>query len=94
MIHSIYHLSVENFMQKYGWRIFRLKGVLYNRDQNRRVHIQAVQQLFDREFGTEWKPDETKASKVVIIGRDLDKVLLEDGLLQCATRNKCESVLA
>jgi G3E family GTPase len=40
--------------------------------------LQAVYELYNITQGTEWRPDEPQTSKVVVIGRNLKKDILQE----------------
>ncbi|XXQ36046.1 CobW C-terminal domain-containing protein [Plasmodiophora brassicae] len=71
----------------YGWTIFRVKGVVPG-DNGRRVHVQAVQKLFDTDEGAPLDPSTKPFVKFVVIGRNLKQDLLESGLRQCFTERQ------
>ena len=45
--------------------------------------LQGVHMLAEFGPGRPWKPDEKRYSKLVFIGRDLDKKLLREGFEEC-----------
>ena len=45
-------------------------------------HLQAVHELYDVTEGPPWSKEEAQLSRLVIIGRSLDRSLLERTLLQ------------
>lgn len=60
--------------------IFRIKGFLDIADKPMRCVLQAVGRRFDHYFDRQWKADETRASKLVFIGHDLDEERLKASL--------------
>ena len=40
--------------------------------------------ILDGDHQRPWKPDEKRVSRIVFIGRKLDRQALEDGFLSCA----------
>ena len=69
-------------MQVYGPRMLRYKGVLNMQGTERKVIFQGVHQLMGSDLGPEWGPDEKRVSKMVFIGIDLPRDILEQGLEQ------------
>jgi G3E family GTPase len=49
----------------------------------RKVIFQGVHQLMGSDLGPEWAPNETRESRMVFIGIDLPRDILEQGLDQC-----------
>ncbi|MEY4975590.1 MAG: putative GTP-binding protein YjiA [Pseudomonadota bacterium] len=67
----------------YGPRMLRYKGVLWMRGTERKVIFQGVHQLMGSDLGPPWGADEKKMSKMVFIGIELPREILEQGLQQC-----------
>ncbi len=67
----------------YGPRMLRYKGVLNMKGTERKVIFQGVHQLMGSDLGPQWGADEERLSKMVFIGIDLPRDILEQGLLQC-----------
>jgi len=78
---------LEDFLgaivQVYGPKLLRYKGVLDMKGTQRKVIFQGVHQLMGSDLGPEWKADEARQSKMVFIGIDLPRDILEQGLAQC-----------
>lgn len=62
--------------------ILRLKGVVAVDDNERRMVLQAVHELYDVQFTTPWGEDKTTAI-MVFIGRNLDNTILKQLLESC-----------
>ena len=67
----------------YGPRMLRYKGVLHMMGTERKVIFQGVHQLMGSDLGPEWGPTEVRQSRMVFIGIDLPRDILEQGLDQC-----------
>src|SRR6516225_1666868 len=67
----------------YGPRMLRYKGVLHMQGTERKVIFQGVHQLMGSDLGPAWGPDEKRNSRMVFIGIDLPREILEQGLDQC-----------
>ena len=67
----------------YGPRLLRYKGVLWMKGMQRKVIFQGVHQLMGSDLGPAWGADEPKSSKMVFIGIDLPRDVLEQGLDHC-----------
>ena len=66
----------------YGPRMLRYKGVLNMVGTERKVIFQGVHQLMGSDLGPAWKEGEPRVSKMVFIGIDLPRDILEQGLEQ------------
>jgi G3E family GTPase len=66
-----------------GRDILRAKGILDLRDDDRRLVFQSVHMLLEADFQRQWRPQEPRFSKLVFIGRNLDKQALQAGLASC-----------
>lgn len=79
--------KLEDFLgamvQLYGPKMLRYKGVLNVVGMDRKVVFQGVHQLMGSDVGPKWAPGEQKVSKMVFIGIDLPRDILEQGLAQC-----------
>jgi G3E family GTPase len=67
----------------YGPRMLRYKGVLHMQGTDRKVIFQGVHQLMGSDLGPKWAAGEEKVNKMVFIGIDLPREILEQGLAQC-----------
>ena len=73
---------LKGLLKDRGEDIFRLKGILALAGEPRRVVLQAVHRIMDLRAADSWGGDE-RESKLVFIGRNLDKAALERGLRAC-----------
>lgn len=67
----------------YGPRMLRYKGVLDMKGTDRKVIFQGVHQLMGSDLGPQWAEGEPRGSKMVFIGIDLPRDILQQGLEQC-----------
>jgi G3E family GTPase len=67
----------------YGPRMLRYKGVLNMKGTERKVIFQGVHQMMGSDLGPEWGKDENRQSRMVFIGIELPREILEQGLEQC-----------
>ena len=77
-----------SMVQVYGAQMMRYKGVLHVHGEHRRVVFQGVHMLMGAEMGNVWKKGEIRHSKMVFIGKDLPREVLEKGLAQCVYTNQ------
>ncbi len=79
--------KLEDFLgaivQVYGPKMLRYKGVLLMKGSDRKVIFQGVHQLMGSDLGPKWAPGDDKGSKLVFIGIDLPRDVLQQGLEQC-----------
>ncbi|MDC0138699.1 GTP-binding protein [Planktomarina temperata] len=73
---------LERLLMLRGADILRLKGVLNVEDQERRIIIQSVHMMYEGVLGAPWSED-VRSSRMVIIGRNLDRTELTEGLASC-----------
>ena len=66
-----------------GVDIFRSKGILAVAGSARQYVFQGVHMLFDGAEGRAWQGGEPRASRMVFIGRNLDRAELEAGFARC-----------
>ena len=67
-----------------GADILRTKGIINVADEDRRLVFQAVHMTLDGDLQRAWKTGETRESRIVFIGRDLDEDALRAGFEACA----------
>jgi G3E family GTPase len=75
---------INDVSQAQGPNILRSKGILAFKDEPRRFVFQGVHMILDGDLQRDWKADETRNSRLVFIGRDLDEAALRKGFLACA----------
>ena len=67
-----------------GQDILRAKGIIDVKDEPRRLVFQAVHMLLEGDLQKVWKSGETRYSRLVFIGRRLNRDKLQAGLDACA----------
>ncbi len=75
---------INEVVQRDGVDILRSKGILAFPGEEKRYVFQGVHMILDGDLQREWKPDETRASRIVFIGRHLKEEELRQGFLACA----------
>lgn len=63
--------------------VLRIKGVVAIANDAHRCIVQCVLDTYTMAPSLEWRARETRVSKLVVIGKHLDKRALEDGFLSC-----------
>lgn len=72
--------ALRSLMQRYT--IYRVKGFVAVPGKPMRLVVQGVGQRLDSYFDRRWNADEPRSTRLVLIGRDLDAVVLEKELLR------------
>ena len=73
---------MEHLLMVRGADILRLKGVLEVDTEDRRVIVQAVHMMYEGDFGAPWG-DVPRRSRLVVIGRNLDRNEIDEGFMAC-----------
>ena len=71
-------------LQEKGPDLLRTKGILNYANEKRRFAFQAVHMIADGDFIGPWKEGEHRASRLVFIGRNLNRPQLRRGFESCA----------
>ncbi|MGL4496075.1 MAG: CobW family GTP-binding protein, partial [Beijerinckiaceae bacterium] len=75
---------ISDLTQREGPNILRCKGIVAFKNEPKRFVFQGVHMILDGDVQRDWKPDEKRVSRVVFIGRNLDKAAIEKGFLATA----------
>ncbi len=70
-------------LQSRGQDILRMKGVLSIKDEPRRYVFHGVHMVYDGQLERPWPAGAARRSRLVFIGRNLDRNELEAGLESC-----------
>jgi G3E family GTPase len=74
---------IGHILQTQGQDLLRTKGILSYKNEDRRFAFQAVHMIADGDFLAPWKADEKRTSRLVFIGRDLNRPALRRGFESC-----------
>ena len=67
-----------------GANLYRYKGVISVRGMDQKFVFQGVGMMFDGGFSSmKWKPNETRESRFVFIGKHLDHAMYRQGFMAC-----------
>ena len=66
-----------------GQNILRAKGILDIKGRNERLAVQAVHMMMEGDYQRPWRADEKRVSRLVFIGRQLDRAALKRGFEAC-----------
>jgi G3E family GTPase len=75
---------INDVSQAQGPNILRSKGILAFKGEPRRFVFQGVHMILDGDLQRDWKAGETRESRLVFIGRDLNENELRKGFEACA----------
>jgi G3E family GTPase len=71
---------LDAFLQFNQDTIYRIKGILYLAGVDNRIILQSVHTQIQATVGKTWEQDEKRESKIVIIGKDLNKSAISKNL--------------
>ena len=77
---ELFNIWMSSYLYFNQATLYRVKGILNFRDKDKRSIFQAVKGSYLFEDGTDWKDDETRYSKIVFIGKSIDRVELGKSL--------------
>ena len=75
---------ISDLTQREGPNILRCKGIVAFPNEPKRFVFQGVHMILDGDLQDAWKDGETRESRVVFIGRNLDEKAIREGFLTCA----------
>jgi G3E family GTPase len=75
---------LNDITQARGPDILRLKGILAFPDEPKRFVVQGVHMIIEGDTQRDWREDEKRISRLVFIGRNLDRAELETAFAACA----------
>lgn len=73
---------LQDILARFGNDILRTKGVIAIDGEDRKLVIQAVNMMLEGDFAGVWETG-PRQSRLVFIGRKLDRAMLENGFLNC-----------
>ncbi|MEM0900097.1 MAG: GTP-binding protein [Pseudomonadota bacterium] len=74
---------VQKITQEHGVDLLRMKGIIAFPGDNQRYVTQAVHMMLEGDSSRDWKDGEERTSRMVFIGRDLPRDVIEDGFRAC-----------
>jgi G3E family GTPase len=74
---------ISQLLQAKGQDLLRTKGILHYQGDDRRFAFQAVHMIADGDYIGPWKEGDPRRSKIVFIGRDLNRPQLRRGFESC-----------
>jgi G3E family GTPase len=77
-----FHRWISELRSSQADNLYRMKGVLAVANEDQRYVLQGVHSLVEFRASTAWGT-EPRSSKIVFIGRDLDRAALNQGFAAC-----------
>lgn len=77
---------MRGLVKEQGTKIFRSKGILRFADAEKRYVFQGVHMVMDSQWGAPWVDGETPTSRLVFIGRGLDRAAISKGFESCIAK--------
>lgn len=74
---------IDDLLETEGDDLLRYKGVVNVAGIDRKYVFQGVHKLFNGRFADNWAPGETRETRFVFIGKNLDREALTEGFLAC-----------
>ncbi len=75
---------LNDLTQARGPDILRLKGIIAFPDEPKRFVVQGVHMIIEGDTQRDWRDDEKRVSRLVFIGKNLDRAELETAFEACA----------
>ena len=75
---------IGGLLQEQGPNLLRTKGILAYKNEDRRFAFQAVHMIADGDYIGPWKDGDPRVSRIVFIGRNLNRPRLRRGFEGCA----------
>lgn len=75
---------VDALIEEHANDLLRYKGILSIEGEPRRLIFQGVHRIAGFDYGRPWQEHETRASRIVLIGRDLPESRLRERFAACA----------
>ncbi|MEL6436859.1 MAG: GTP-binding protein, partial [Pseudomonadota bacterium] len=74
---------IQMVCQEFGMDMLRMKGILAFPDDDQRYVAQAVHMMLEGDHNRDWREGEKRVSRIVFIGRNLPRDIIEDGFNKC-----------
>lgn len=87
-----FNFWLDHLVEYYGAGIYRIKGIVSFDKVPQKVVVQSVRDHIMISGGEWWNEDEERASRLIFIGKNLDKLRLEESLVKLLSGELQESV--
>lgn len=74
---------IQEVSQYFGMDILRVKGIIAFPEDKKRYVMQGVHMVLEGDYQRAWKPEEPRITRMVFIGRDLPREIIEAGFKRC-----------
>ena len=74
---------IQDVLARWGANILRIKGILSIAGEDRKLVLQAVNMMLEGDYVDKWS-NRPRQSRLVFIGRQLERRALEEGLKACS----------
>ncbi len=81
---------IQEISQHFGMDLLRVKGIIAFPADDDRYVIQGVHMMLEGDHQRPWKSDEPRTTRMVFIGRDLPRDVIEAGFERCKAENVAE----
>ena len=82
---------MQSVAQNFGVDMLRMKGIIAFEDDDDRYVMQGVHMLLEGDHQRAWKTDEKRLTRMVFIGRNLPRDIIEDGFRRCVVQAEAAS---
>ncbi|MFH1119975.1 MAG: GTP-binding protein [Bacteroidota bacterium] len=88
-----FNFWLDHLVEYYGADIYRIKGIVSFEKVAKKVVVQSVRDHIMISAGDPWKHGEARKSRLIFIGKSLEKLKLEESLISLLSGELQESVL-
>lgn len=81
--HHYFTVWIDLLFFQFSDNLYRMKGIMNFKDEPCKVYFQAVHDYVEMIKAEPWEDDESKENQIVVIGKDLDFVMIEAGFESC-----------
>lgn len=74
---NLFRYMVAILLNVNGHQFYRIKGILADEDDPRKVIVQSVRNNLNIDYGAPWQPEEVKENKLVFIGKGIKREAIE-----------------
>ena len=78
---------IQSVTQNQGPNILRLKGIIAFKNDTERYVVQGAHMIIEGDHQRAWKDGEARESRLVFIGRELDRDKLEKSFRACGAKS-------
>jgi len=79
---------IQSVAQQFGSDLLRMKGIVAFHDDDDRYVMQGIHMYLEGDHQRPWKSSEERISRIVFIGRDLPRGVIEEGFKACIAQQE------